>query len=1080
MIEELLAALEESGVEAGPEELADILWLAASIGSDEGNAETADKQQPHLGDHGGTPPNGPGASEVHPQEGEEYYSAKPAKSGSTYEPDSRQGESVLVRRAPALDNPLGVMRALRPLRRRTVPGVHSAELDEELSVTNSVEQRMVVPILKPQRGRWLDLALVIDTHHSMLLWHDLVSELCRTIAQTGIFRDVRVWFLTGTERDATPTVAHTSSGEPRRPQEVADPSGHRLVLVVTDTVAEGWNGPRLRSVLRHWATHNPLALLNVLPRRLWNRGAITPSGVVVRAPRLAAPNVSWRMAATGQRKGRTRTRSGPRSRARLAGSIAIPVLEASQAGLGLLAALVAGEGRWSRASCLTIPRTGNESEMSPPPASVSGPSPDAVEAMRRFQESASPDAQELAGYLSAVPLTLPVMTLVRRAMLPHADHGHLAEVALGGLLENWQEIPADSDMGRFEFSFLPGVREALLGSQLRHEVTAVQELVRSEVAEYFERLTAGSGGDFPATRTTSGRVGERSIDQGAIPFAKSAAPRAMPVAETRPEQLGVHPAAHAGDSQEQPPAYVEREFDAELRERIHRAGSGDDVAIVLVGEAGSGKTRSALEAVRTLPDGWVVWAPVTAEELRSGMARISPRTVVWLDNLERFGDAPAQCYLMQPPPLMVATARSEHWELRIPESVKRVATIFHVPGNLATTVRRTVGAGFQPPLTVRPQLGAELTSFAISGSTVAMASVPTSDGRTHLATYSRPEGKVRTWDPDTGLMVGKPFTFRESGIVSIAAVRMRGGSPLLATINERYEVRLWDAANGRYQGVRYPAPRKDVLAMAEFQNGDDPPLLVASGYRGMFQTWDARNGGSSRISYSTVAFPGRGLTSLVDSAGRRRLATADYSGVVQLWDLEAQDPTSRDLITIRPHKVLAMAAIDRPGNHSLLATVGYDDVIRVWDPFGSPLDWGSSLDKKFHSHDKHFQGMSPREFEGLVLRLLDAMGKEQSAARLGDAGVDASLFDRATGEEILVQVKHVRRVVSAVALERLVQPIADRAPCKGVVITNGNFSASSIEFAQRLGSVELIDGSALRGLLREHLGIDFLSDVLPG
>ncbi|MCL7493865.1 restriction endonuclease [Streptomyces sp. MCA2] len=329
-------------------------------------------------------------------------------------------------------------------------------------------------------------------------------------------------------------------------------------------------------------------------------------------------------------------------------------------------------------------------------------------------------------------------------------------------------------------------------------------------------------------------------------------------------------------------------------------------------------------------------------------------------------------------------------------------------------------------------------------------------------------------------MVGKPFTLRESGIVSIAAVRMRGGSPLLATINEHGEVRLWDATSGRYQGVRYPAPQKDVLAMTEFQYGDDPPLLVASGYRGMFQTWDARNGGSSRISYTTGTFPGRGLTSLADNTGRRRLATADYSGAVQLWDLEAQEPASRDLITIRPRKVLAMAAIDRPGSHSLLATVSYDDVIRVWDPFASPLDWDSSHDKHLHSHDKHFQAMSPREFEGLVLRLLDTMGKEQSAVRVGDPGVDAILFDRATGEEILVQVKHVRREVSAVALERLVQPMTDRAPRKGVVITNGKFSAPSIEIAQSLGSVELIDGSALRGLLREHLGIEFLSDVPPG
>ncbi|MFJ9446219.1 hypothetical protein ACIRRH_30825 [Kitasatospora sp. NPDC101235] len=46
-------------------------------------------------------------------------------------------------------------------------------------------------MLRPRPGRWLDLAPVVDTHRSMVLWHGLVADLRRVVARTGVFRDVR-------------------------------------------------------------------------------------------------------------------------------------------------------------------------------------------------------------------------------------------------------------------------------------------------------------------------------------------------------------------------------------------------------------------------------------------------------------------------------------------------------------------------------------------------------------------------------------------------------------------------------------------------------------------------------------------------------------------------------------------------------------------------------------------------------------------------------------------------------------------------------------------------------------------------
>ncbi|QXE38607.1 caspase family protein [Streptomyces sp. GMY02] len=641
MMEHLLRLLEESGADAGPEELADILWLAERVGGtgrgpsvpgDDGPAE------------GGVPVPPPGGEPVFqdadaPGPGDELYGPASAEGAAPGDGPARRGEPVLVRRATALDDPLGLMRALRPFGRRTAEGGRT-ELDEELSVRSSIEQRMVLPVLKPVRGRWLELAVVVDTHHSMLLWHDLVTELCRTITQTGIFRDVRIWYLSDTEADGTPTVTSPTGGDPRRPREISDPSGRRLVLVLTDTVADGWSGPGVEAMLRQWAAHGPTAVLNVLPRRLWSRGAGHPSGLLVRAARPAAPNATWRL-----------SRSRARTRGSLTGRIAVPVVEVSPAGFAALADLVAGGGRWNRMSCLLIDRAAREGVPEP----VAGPAPGFDEpgpdqAVRRFQADASPVAQELAGYLSAVPLTLPIMTLVRRVMLRESEHGHLAEVALGGLFEPWRGGHREIDTDRFRFEFRPGVREALLGSQLRHEITTVQEVVRREIAAYVDRPPTG-GGEFPATRVVaeSGSPGAdggsgsggQLVEEGEIPFAvRPAAVRedegiGRPLEEvTDPLEFGVHPAIEVEGVEGLPvlPAFVEREHDRELAGLMARAAAGESLFLLLVGNSASGTSRSVWEAVRRLPPRWRLWQPRNPTEVRAGLARVRPRTVMWLDH----------------------------------------------------------------------------------------------------------------------------------------------------------------------------------------------------------------------------------------------------------------------------------------------------------------------------------------------------------------------------------------------------------------------------------------------------------------
>lgn len=229
MIERLLAAFAEGAGDGaaprtavGAEEIADILWLAARVdaaaapppGGRDGPAAGTDAPDP------GPPPPAPppvpvrGAAGALPDGAVQIFAA-PAPAAAT-DAGGRRGVPLRLPRTASLDDPLALMRSLRPVGRRSIGGP-GEELDEQLTVERSIECMVPTPVLRPAESRWLDLALVVDTHHSMLLWSDLVAELRGILTRSGVFRDVRTWQLTGTGPGRTPMLARVRGGPPATP-----------------------------------------------------------------------------------------------------------------------------------------------------------------------------------------------------------------------------------------------------------------------------------------------------------------------------------------------------------------------------------------------------------------------------------------------------------------------------------------------------------------------------------------------------------------------------------------------------------------------------------------------------------------------------------------------------------------------------------------------------------------------------------------------------------------------------------------------------------------------------------------------
>jgi predicted negative regulator of RcsB-dependent stress response len=127
-------------------------------------------------------------------------------------------------------------------------------------------------------------------------------------------------------------------------------------------------------------------------------------------------------------------------------------------------------------------------------------------------------------------------------------------------------------------------------------------------------------------------------------------PGAVRVRDARPRVLGVHAAIQtdpaqrsaqsvAGQEQAELPLYVPRDLDADLHTKITVAGRRGGF-VLLVGGSSVGKTRALFEALRAVVPDWWLLHPAGAAAVREFAPAPTVRTVVWLDELQRYLDHP--------------------------------------------------------------------------------------------------------------------------------------------------------------------------------------------------------------------------------------------------------------------------------------------------------------------------------------------------------------------------------------------------------------------------------------------------------
>ncbi|MEY9860995.1 hypothetical protein ABH935_006633 [Catenulispora sp. GAS73] len=500
----LLGALSLRAIDADPLELAEAVWLAEHMTHAAPDPASPPEFQrlDGVGPEAGRPPSSPRASRDWPPKmplhlaGTESQGTNETGGVPDGEPEelpAATGYRVKVPAQASLPRQSEYVGALRDFK-LLVPSGPASEFDEEATINASARSGTLVVRTRPRERPLLGALCVLDAGRSMPLWHGTTMDFTRLVKLSGVFRDVAVVTLSEDGALSGPV-----------PETVANRKldGPCATFVLTDGVGDGWRRPTVLKQLAKWARSGPTALINPLPERLWSRTAVRPVHGSVTALEPACPNTEMRFRVYGgmARSTVAQLRNGNRSRL-----TPVPVLELEPERVAEWASFVRAPSADGFACGLVFPTPRPTRQARA--AGVDG----VPDSGRLFLATASPMAVRLATHLAALKgwVNLPIMRYVQDIAVPESGPTHLAEVLLGGLLE--QEAAHALPTAQSRYRFVESAREDLL----RSLPVDADEWLANRIAQRISRAGESPGEWFPALVASPGSSAARVTD---APFA---------------------------------------------------------------------------------------------------------------------------------------------------------------------------------------------------------------------------------------------------------------------------------------------------------------------------------------------------------------------------------------------------------------------------------------------------------------------------------------------------------------------------------------------------------------------------------
>ncbi|NRF72279.1 S8 family serine peptidase [Aquincola sp. S2] len=417
---------------------------------------------------------------------------------------------LLVPAADALPGRSAIERALRPLLRRR-PSSQRLVLDTEATALASARAsadllaaarpgtraQALVPVLRPMRERWFDVALLAEQDPGMLPFEDTLHALRDLMARHGAFGRVRLWRWSV---QGDKVAVRTPSGQPAGRRAMVQVQRPQIVLVVTHGVSGHWGRLPLREFMHELGRQAVLGLVQVLPAPAWGFTALGAADERVRNRERGGPNRLLQRLDPWSGLWRNR-----------AGLSAVPVLELEANSLARWARWVMAPRLLEHAAAAigrpfspepspgSAPLAASAATQTPPPPPPPPSPSDPVEAeaalrkrVLQFRAIASPQAFALLRLLAGAWITLPVMRLLLASLPGPPSAAPLAEVLLSGLLRRTPPAPDAQPTDPLVFEFEPGVRDWLHGSLSREERAIAERTMaasREQIRRFVEQVT---------------------------------------------------------------------------------------------------------------------------------------------------------------------------------------------------------------------------------------------------------------------------------------------------------------------------------------------------------------------------------------------------------------------------------------------------------------------------------------------------------------------------------------------------------------------------------------------------------------
>ncbi|NES66144.1 MAG: response regulator, partial [Okeania sp. SIO2D1] len=334
-----------------------------------------------------------------------------------------------------------------------------------------------VPILKPPLELQFDLALVVDRSDSMIFWQQTTQELQQLFKRYGIFRNVQTWgMVTDTEgkiRLKQGIRQNSYSHNFYSPQKLIDPTRRRLILVVSDCVSNIWRNGKAFSLLESWGKHNVVAIVQILPERLWLRTALS-LGVMVQLDCLQpiVPNCNLFVREIWFGSGDN-----------LQNGIKVPVFSLEPELIETWSEMVVGKGTIGAGGFVFDSSLKPEQKQIVENTEIE--SLTSKERVYNFEMSSSKIAQNLAKLLSAAPvINLPIVRLIQKNFLSESQQVHVAEVFLGNILKPKSLITPDTNSDEIQYQFIDEeVRDILLKNSPRKNSEEIITVISQDFAK---------------------------------------------------------------------------------------------------------------------------------------------------------------------------------------------------------------------------------------------------------------------------------------------------------------------------------------------------------------------------------------------------------------------------------------------------------------------------------------------------------------------------------------------------------------------------------------------------------------------